>query len=58
MTYEEAKEFAIKVSETYNGVYVYILNAGKEFDIAYGRRELLMKKQWGYKMIGVISCQS
>ena len=54
MTYEEAKKFAIKVSEEHNGDYVYILNSGKRFDIAYGWMEYLMKKQWGYKMIEVI----
>ncbi len=54
MTYKEAKKFAIKVSEEHNGDYVYILNSGKQFDIAYGWMEYLMKKQWGYKMIEVI----
>ena len=54
MTYEEAKKLAIKVSETYNGDYVYILNSGKNFDVAYGWMEYLMKKSWGYKMIEVI----
>ncbi len=45
MTYEEAKELAIKEANTKrNGDYIYFLNVGKEYDIANDLMEFIRDK--------------
>lgn len=58
MTYEEAKKLAIEVSKTNSNDCVYILNIGKEYDIARDLMEFMMKNQFGYEIIERINCQN
>lgn len=45
MTYEEAKELAIKEANIKrNGDYIYVLNVGKEYDIAHDLMEFIRDK--------------
>lgn len=58
MTYEEAKELAIKEANTKrNGDYIYVIvNINKrKFDIARNWMEFMYKKMFGYRIFAKIS---